>query len=259
MTKKAIYKKIFFIFIFNLMAVAAQGETQCSKTVFFLPQSHNKNFGTPLSAIQRADLENLSRSQFEVAQFVEQNSQLPVFVEGLYQDVVVSEKSNFSDQIKNWAKQLTKIEPLNNSSGRFEDLSQADKELLAQVSGPFSMLFLGKINAIYKTIEDKKMHDAEMKAVNDVLAIKEKITVDDDEAMDAIFRNRDKGAINHIITFFNKHPDVDEAVLVFGARHDFIRYSGVVPGLCFQVPPAFAKKSQAVPYKIDPNGLLQLK
>lgn len=258
MTAKLFLSMCFLSIGFSITTFAADtvavDASKCKKMIQFLPQIHSQHDDYAIS--KSNNLESIAKSQYKIAKYISARSaeKIPVFQEGVYStmgsDLL---KSRMNDQILMLQNQSNQT-----LSRSYDQLSKDEKVSLAENSGAQIALIAGKIDKIFPTTPSERIGQERLDQIRAYQTTHSTINNNDTEAIDLIFRDRDKWALNQVINYFNTHPESKEAILVFGASHVFDMYDQMVPGLCIGIPPQFAEFIGDTEYPINSTGLKPL-
>lgn len=249
-------RQIFFFLLFSCFSLSSSSQPKiCERTLVFIPQRHVYT-SLKISDSERKKLDQTLKSQFEILNFMaNKGSDVPVFVESLYQEMTMPRGIRSPEAIE-WT--LT-LEKMMKEKKQLEDLTIKEKETLVSVSGAVSALLLDYVKSLRKTLTDKAEEASFQKRTEEYWQTHQDIKTNDNEAMDLFFREREKIALNRIISSFNFNPYQKEAILIFGGGHNFPKYEDLIPGLCIKIPDQFKSEFKNINYSVNVDGVIPLK
>lgn len=170
--------------------------------MFHITQAHKLPFGMKP---EPEYIETVIQSQLNVAQAIKEHKNRPVLVEGLHEDAFFDPDNEF-----NKAAKMIFPQGLQRNS---KELTSLQREFLYSNGAAFTMLYLGEIPRLYKSIH---------KEASDV--IDQQISSGDFEK---IFSPREKEAIDCVKEAASKqsdNPNKTTVLLVYGGGHNFDSY-----------------------------------
>lgn len=217
-------------------------ENVCKHRILFVPQKHKSVIPDQSGAYGQFS-EEVSKSQFKIAKYIEKNSNLPVFSEQI--DTNISLRDLSSEQLQKVASEVLKNTFNSGLPQSYSDLTLDEKRRLFSSGGDLVQLLLGKIDTLYKVVPNREVQDVIFKEVTDSL-IKNPIAESDSgffskdsEVYKLIYDKRERLALNEINNYFDKNPHQKEVILIYGGAHDFSRYPELFPSECVIVPDGF--------------------
>lgn len=173
-------------------------------------------------------IDQVARSQFDLAHFLVENPEYVVFKEGLFEDIG---PKAYADQEKD-PRSLVLVARMIFPRGipnKFDELSNLQKEFLAEIGAGLTLFYLGTIKEIHRTItpdESHRIDGAIEKKASELGGLSSSILAQHPEISRLIFHDREMAASQEVKSFLEKKNTDSKAkvLLVFGSAHDFSAY-----------------------------------
>lgn len=200
----------------------------CSRLIYILPQSH-------VDEMTSTDDDEIVESQLLIGHYLLKNRKLPVFAEGLDQELHLEEieaSPRFEQQRRAYRAAFPKGLP-----SSVKSMSVEQKEKIVDYGGVYStLLLIGKLSFVGPTVTDKERDNRLFQAYKQWrLGNPGQSGVNDPYWSKIILDERERDALTNISSYFSRHPKVSEAILVFGGLHDFKRHHDLFPSQCIRV------------------------
>ena len=225
----------------------ARAET-CQHRIVFLPQVHDSTY----TKSPAKDIEAIARSQCNIAKYIDQRPDLPVFSEQVAEEDYAWRKISNAERAV-----LTKVMKTTFPKGLPPDcssLSQIESQKFVDNGADFIQLMRQKIPVIHRVLKDAKQAKDIFGPVDAWFNGEGKLSSTYSPAIKKlVFDAREQGALDQINEFFKTHPKQQDVILMFGDDHDFSHYPERFPPACVVVPDAFktgllsARRGQPVP------------
>lgn len=204
---------------------------ECEYRIIFLPQIHRNVIDSRLG---ETNIEEVAKSQFHIAKIILENSEVPIFSEQVDENIIASK---IEGDLRLAGEKIKFIFPFGIPEN-FESLSIKQKEQLAFAGADFVLLFIHKIQVLYKVVENRSVSDAIFARINELMGeLKPSDKIDSySELMILVDDVREKAALNEIKKYFNLNPKEKSAFLIYGKNHNFRRHDDIFPGKCIKTP-----------------------
>lgn len=189
--------------------------------------------------VDEEGIDEIAKSQFKIARYVGNNSDLPVFSEQVDTDISVTtlSGSRLASISKEYETLFGKDIP-----ETYEALTPIQKQKLVRAGGELTQFMLRKISNLYKVVPDARTQDDLFLSISEQLKKLKTGTVEFGSPLyQLVFDRREILALAEINRYFQTNPSKRDVVLVYGSIHDFSRHPGHFPPECILIPYEFQK------------------
>lgn len=234
------------VVLFMALMVLTAHAAECSHRIIFLPQSHP----TRSDDLRHytSDVDEVARSQFSVAKYIEQHRNVPVFAEQ-----AIARDYTWSDVDLKQLPSLNKMFP-HGLPEKFENLSIKQKTALVGYEAVFFELELGNMPIIHKVLENEEVRSQIyfpiQKWEDEHQRSKE---LRPSEIVNLIFEKRERLALEQIFDYWKANPGQKDALLIFGSAHRFDIYPDLISPNCIVIPSQFQKSWRPDEHPVGPS------
>ncbi len=220
----------------ELAASGTDNSAGCAHRILLIPQTHATVLTGSLQVLPQNESKTVF-SQFAIAKYLEKNKSLPVFSEQVSTDVTVQ---TVSVEFRRVAKKIRTLFS-KGLPNRVDQLDSAQKEVLAKAGGDAVSFILGITERLHRVVENDQIENAIIDKVSIWAQNNPSATTEPPEIKNLIFEVREKLALEQINNFFNFHPDLRDAVLIFGSDHSqsFKTHAAEFAPRCIVIPEEF--------------------
>ncbi len=209
----------------------------CPHRIVFLPQSHAPDEDYYASRSNDEMNEQVAISQLKVADYIERFPGVPVF----------SEQAGDEDFSLNKIPREKSIALRSYYSSIFprglpssSTMTDQQKQKLIDYGGDFVQVIRGKLPLIHKVVEDEETSNRLFAPIKEWFATRPPTNVPyPPEIGRLVYGEREKQALIQITKYFQNNGRQRDAILVYGANHNFGFYSEIFNPECIIVPPEF--------------------
>lgn len=238
----------FALFGLLLVGPTHAGQTECKHRIIYLPQTHMSVVG---GKQEISDVEELARSQFKIAKYLEKNPKLPVFSEQI--DTTMTSKGIPEEKFNEATKEYRDLFP-NGIPATLDEMSADQKSKLGKSGGDLTQFMLRKIETLNKTVPNRQIQN---KLFADMTAHFKKypnqVVKFGSPTYKLIFDKRELLALDEINNYFKKNPEQRDVVLIYGSIHDFSRHPKSFPSECIVIPFDFQDDYKAKDLRHPPS------
>lgn len=219
----------------SLMPLTAISDPlNCDSQIRFLPQTHRNVIAL---AMGETNADELSRSQFQVASYIQKNSELPVFSEQVDTDL---DQSSITGDLQIAGNQLKQLFPIGIPK-TYEQLSSEQRKQLSSAGADGVLLLTGRISALHKVVPNRATQDSIFARIQQLMAdLKPTDKVSSDSELFRLLNDiRERMALAEIQKFFVSNPNIKTVLLVYGRLHNFKRHGDIFPSECIETPSDF--------------------
>lgn len=228
----------------------------CPHRVVFLPQSHapDEDYYTSDRNVEMD--EQVANSQLRIADYIERFPGVPVFSEQAgYRDFSLSTIPR--EKTAALRSYFSSIFPRGLPTSSMMTAQQRQK--LIDNGGDFVQLIRGKLSIIHKVVEDEETSNRLFAPINKWFASRPPANVPyPPEIGRLVYGEREKQALIQINKYFQNNPGQRDAILVYGANHNFGFYPEIFNPECVIVPPEF-RSAWTGWFREGPGGFTQEK
>lgn len=225
-----------FLAIFFSLFFQKTHAIECKHQIIFLPQTHAPDIKLFKKSRTNFDRNEVISSQYSIAKYIDENSQIPVFSEGasaaknlIWKDLTEKQKV----EIRDFARQVLP----NGLPDSIHTANESEKSIFYKVDAASLEFIKEKIPAVYRVIspEDYEKVFGEIKKWLQRNPGKPWTP----EIKKFVHDQRERLALAEIRKFFYDHPEQRDIILIFGSNHNFSIYPDLFDPSCVVVPYQF--------------------
>ena len=240
---------IFTTIIFaGVLGASAAHADDCKHRILFVPQTHASIIGGSLQ-VSPDWFEQTAQSQFNIAKYLSQHKELPVFSEQISSD---KSMQTVSDDFKKIIPPTVKNLFPHGLPANYADLTMDQKTFLAKAGGDLLSLVLGQTPILHRVVESDQVENSLIGNVSTWAQQHPTATEYPPEISDIIFTQRENLALDQVNNYFASHPSQRDAILIFGSDHgaSLHAHADKFPSQCILTPFEFQSVNDS-PYGRD--------
>lgn len=213
-----------------------ENSSECKHRIILLPQAHANVLGGRLQ-VAPEDLDEIARSQFSIAKYLERHNSIPVFSEQVSSDITMQA---ISADFRKFIEKTKSMFP-NGLPHGFESLNPEQKTILARAGGDAISFILNNTKVLHRVVENDQIQDELIDKVSTWYKNNPNATTVPYEILYIIFNVRENLALDQINNYFKSNPSQRDIILIYGYNHSdsFRTHQDKFPGNCILTPYGF--------------------